>query len=144
MGIFFNFLSGGNVKVASYRLADKFFEEGGDYRRTFIRYSLGMVGQMGSAKNPGFIYPLMNNLITNFTMLVVLDLWANAAPSNTPLQNTVDDFAQKVANHLYQRNIPEHYISATSDANVKLIDDLPEKIAKAFNLDLDFYKEPYR
>lgn len=42
----------------------------------------------------------MNNQITNFSMPAVLDLWGSAAPSKTPLQNTVENSAQKVASHL--------------------------------------------
>lgn len=106
-----NFVSGGNEKLASERMADMFFRHRGDYVATFNEQCMRMASTADRANNADYINLIRENAVPNLTELIILDLHAFSAPVGTLLMYTKTDFRSKVAKFLRDRGVPEQFVS---------------------------------
>jgi hypothetical protein len=111
MAKLWDFLTGGNIKVAANAVADLYASSNGDYLKTFEYKCLSLMGQMSQARNDTLGYLLSINGIRNLSELVVAELNTFAAPAGTPFEHTKEDFLGKVQSVLRVRGIPEKYVS---------------------------------
>ena len=125
MGKLWDFLSGGNIKVSANALADLYFSTGGNYTVTFNAKCIDLTNQMHQAQNPETIAKVVHNEIMNLSELAVAELNAFAAPKGTPFHHTSEDFIQKIASHLRERNIPEQHISG-DNTNLTAVQEISD------------------
>ena len=121
MGYFFDFLTGGNIKIAASSLAKLHFSMNGDYLLTYqtrinslIQHALDtnteqhLPGKL--AFPPKGINQICEYNIRNYTDLVILDLNMNAAPVTVTYDETYSSFAKEVETYLIRKNINQLFV----------------------------------
>ena len=111
MASILDFLTGGNVKVASAKVIDRYIKCGSSYRQAFEKLTLEAIENMHNTKNMHSAKLIGSHHAKNFTELVVLDLNLYAAPRGTPYQQTLNDFSSDIKKYLRRKGVPEVWIS---------------------------------
>ena len=112
MGIFWNYLTGGNVKVATHQVADLHYRLGEDY--LLVKAAIYDRISSGRPINDSCFQYFQTNSIRNYTELVCAQLNALAAPKGTLITTTLAQFKVEVAKYLRQRGISEMLISGNN------------------------------
>ena len=121
MGYFFDFLTGGNIKIAASSLAKLHYGMNGDYFLTYqtrinslIQHALDtnteprLPGRLTFP--PKGIAQICEYNIRNYTDLVILDLNMNAAPDAVTYGETYASFAREVETYLIKKNINLQFV----------------------------------
>lgn len=122
MGYFFDFLTGGNIKVASYSLADLHFYYNCNYLQTYIIKLTSIFQVLTSSDNVLMsqnkynksiisMNIIMNNSIKNYIDLVILDLNTYKAPENIFYYETYNSFYKEVEKYLLNKGIERCYVN---------------------------------
>lgn len=123
MGRFFDFITGGNPKVAANQLADLHYAVDGNYELVFLVVMQNICRR--KYNNDGFMSLYLDNAIHNYSELGAVQLNALAAPRGIPIYDTISDFRQRLAKHLLARHIPPALVTGdnrylTADFSTRL------------------------
>ncbi|MCM0032774.1 hypothetical protein [Sandarakinorhabdus limnophila] len=107
----FDFLTGGNIKIAALKVKDRYKANNYSYRKAFEELNFEAFSNIMRSKNPSSANLIGTYHIKNFTYLVALDLNLYAAPRGTSYWQTLEDFSDKIQYYLRQSGVPEIWIS---------------------------------
>lgn len=105
---FFDYITGGNAKVAANSLANIHYMCDCDYVNTYtalLDLILKMAIQNMDSKTRITLEMVRNNEFQNYTDLAVLNLNLNAAPASATFLDTYTGFNRDIAKYLIKRNI---------------------------------------
>ncbi|MBB5143654.1 hypothetical protein [Desulfovibrio intestinalis] len=111
---FFDYLTGGNAKVAANTLADIHYTCNGEYWGTYTLVLSAILNQAIQNPNNKTVIAMemvRRNEILNYTDLAVLNLNLNVAPAGMSYAATYSDFSQNIIKYLIRRNILMQFIS---------------------------------
>lgn len=123
MGKIFDYLSGGNAKVAANSLVEYHNKANGNYFNTYslkfiyLYQNLQMTPSLFN--NTGFLAYFDHNEIKNYTDLVAIELNSLAAPSGTPITFTIFDFQKEIEGLLLKKKIPPQLVSGDNRSLTK-------------------------
>lgn len=133
---FWDWLTGGNAKVAAHELVQLHKRCGGDYANvmTLAMTALIVSTSKGTIKRKDVIILdcVFSRLIRNYVDLAVLLLYSNAAPDSQNYDDTYTEFSGKIRSFLFEYGIPKAFID---DDNRKYTDSIVEKIRKELGID---------
>ena len=125
---FFDYLTGGNAKVAANTLADIHYMCNGDYLDTYtavLSAILHRAVQNPDGKTGITMEMVRRNEFQNYTDLAVLNLNLNAAPANASYAETYDGFSRDIIKHLIRRNILMQLISGDNrHLTIKIVNSI--------------------
>jgi len=115
MGYFFDYLTGGNPKVAAGSIYNVHNLTGGNFAESFMIRWNSLVGVLVNApilpKTATLAKRVLNKELKNYTDLALFSLSMEAAPKNISYYETERVFRHKIEKYLRQKNIPEFYIT---------------------------------
>ena len=114
MGYLWDYLTGGNVKVAASSLASLHFYCQSNYLNTYIMRLTSLMQVILPKRNKKTfetINIVSNNNISNYIELVTLDLYINSAPEYTSFYETFNSFNKEIEKYLIKNGIERSYIS---------------------------------
>ena len=110
MGVFLDYLTGGNGKVTANLVADIFFKIN-DYWKTIYIFRELMIKKGKNERLNDFSDLLYGHKMNNLTVLCAIDLNVFAGPPNTSLHDTMSWVYKDVEKQLRKRGVPEIYIT---------------------------------
>lgn len=115
---FFDFLTGGNSKVAAKTTASVFnygLELYGNEEEAFVYTYINRCETIAKyikcSRDEGVVHLLCGGYLSNLTQLAIASLATGAAPKWVPYDQTYEDFHESVSKHLIKFGMPEEYVN---------------------------------
>lgn len=137
---FWDWLTGGNAKVAVRELVNLHKRCGGDYADVMATAMVALIASTSKGvitrKNMIILDCIFSKLIRNYVDLAVLFLYSYAAPDSQNYDDTYTDFSGKIRSWLLDSGIPITFID---DDNREYTDTIVEKLREELGIEHLFH-----
>jgi hypothetical protein len=117
MSILFDYITGGNIKVAAHRVVDSNNLHNGIYQDVYLDKLLSMMHKALMIRAPKFLDLtdlIMIDYVENYVDIAVLDLFMFAAPASWPVNYVHEDFSKEIEGYLVKKISNYNYIAGNN------------------------------
>lgn len=113
MGLF-DFLKGGNIRLCANSIARQHTSFNGDFNKVIDFYKADF-HRKSKGTNPRYIGALaLLEMAENYVDLAVITLNTEAAPENTPINHTYQDFGEELTGYFRDTKLAENFITGSN------------------------------